>query len=163
VVFAVQQDAAKQQSDYENKVLISNQMIKSLTEEIGSAERQAERSCPLYDPNHEDWVEHHNLIQKCKRKREELESLLDEMKKPCQVKNLVLQSLVKTVDPSSYGDLCCSDGDKKPKAKPLSCPLSCPLSRPPSRPPSCSSSHPPSCTLSCPPSCATGTDDAALE
>jgi hypothetical protein len=56
VVFAVQQDAAKQQRDYKNKVLILYQMIKSLTEEIGSAERQAERSCPLYDPNHEDWV-----------------------------------------------------------------------------------------------------------
>ncbi len=76
----------------------------------------------MYDPNHEDWVEHHNLIQKCKRKREELESLSDDMKKPCQVKNLVLQSLVKTVDPSSYGDLCGSDGDKKPKAKPSSPP-----------------------------------------
>jgi hypothetical protein len=41
-VFAVQQDAAEQQRDYENKVLILNQMIKSLTEEIGSAKRQAE-------------------------------------------------------------------------------------------------------------------------
>jgi hypothetical protein len=122
VVFAMQQDAAEQQRDYENKVLILNQMIKNLTEEIGSAERQAERSCPLYDPNHDDWVEHHNLIQKRKRKREELESLSDEMKKPRQVKNLVLQSLVKTVNPSSYGDLCGGDGDKKPKAKPSSRP-----------------------------------------
>ena len=78
-------DAAEQQRDYENKVLILNQMIKSLTEEIGSAKRQAETSCPLYDPNHKDWVEHHNLVRKRKRKREELESLLDEMKKPCQV------------------------------------------------------------------------------
>jgi hypothetical protein len=118
----------------------------------------------VYDPNHEDWVEHHNLIQKCKRKREELESLSDDMKKPCQVKNLVLQSLVKTVDPSSYGDLCGSDGDKKPKAKPSSPPpQSRPLSHPPARPPSRSSSRPPSCSLSCPPSCVTGTDDAALE
>jgi hypothetical protein len=135
LVQAVQQDAAEQQRDHENQLMVLNQMLKTLGEEINSAERQATRSCPDYDPDHEDWAEYRELLKNRKRKQEELETLSKEMLKPRQVKNKALQGLVKTVAPDSYVDLCGDDdGNKKPKAKMN------PQSRPSSHMSSCPSS-----------------------
>jgi hypothetical protein len=113
LVQAVQQDAAEQQRDHENQLMVLNQMLKTLGEEINSAERQATRSCPDYDPDHEDWAEYRELLKNRKRKQEELETLSKEMLKPHQVKNKALQGLVKTVAPDSYVDLCGDDDGNK--------------------------------------------------